>query len=107
MSRGTPPRVRKALFGEGVTSWCTSTEQLVRLRPSAILRACQGLSAKVTNERMRKMMRFGLVRRVVTGKKPPSEVEYLLTSFGRRLLGILDEVCRLQDEVDHAGQPFE
>lgn len=72
-------------------------------RPSAFLRACPGLSAKVMNERLRKMMRFGILRRTVFGEKPPVEVEYLLTPFGRRFLGILDEVRRLQEAVDHGA----
>ena len=69
-------------------------------RPSAFLRACPGLSAKVMNERWQKMLRFGIVRRTVCGDKPPVEVEYLLTPFGRRFLGVLDEVRRLQEAVD-------
>src|SRR5687767_11021036 len=69
-------------------------------RPSAFLRACPGLSAKVMNERWRKMLRYGIVERTVLGEKPPVEVEYRLTPFGRRFIGILDEVRRLQDEVD-------
>lgn len=69
-------------------------------RPSALLRACPGLSAKVMNERLRKMMRFGIVRRTVFGEKPPVEVEYTLTPFGRRFMAILGEVRRLQDAVD-------
>ncbi len=56
-------------------------------RPSAFLRACPGLSAKVMNERWRKMTRFGIVRRTVFGEKPPIQVEYLLTPFGPSLLG--------------------
>ncbi|MBE0565919.1 MAG: helix-turn-helix transcriptional regulator [Krumholzibacteria bacterium] len=69
-------------------------------RPSAILRASTGLSAKVMNERLRKMLRFGIVRRTVHGEKPPVEVEYVLTPFGRRFIGIIDEVRRLQEAVD-------
>jgi DNA-binding HxlR family transcriptional regulator len=69
-------------------------------RPSAFLRACPGLSAKVMNERWRKMLRFGIVQRTVCGEKPPVEVEYRLTAFGQRFLGILDEVRRLQEAVD-------
>lgn len=53
------------------------------------------------NERWRKMLRFGIVQRTVFGDKPPVEVEYVLTPFGRRFMGILDEVRRLQDAVDH------
>lgn len=72
-------------------------------RPSAFLRACPGLSAKVMNERWRKMLRFGIVRRTVIGEKPPLEVEYRLTPFGRRFLGILDEVRRLQEAMDRGS----
>lgn len=69
-------------------------------RPGMVLRACPGLSAKVMNERWRKMIRFGIMRRTVFGLKPPVEVEYQLTPFGRRFLKILDEVRRLQEAVD-------
>jgi DNA-binding HxlR family transcriptional regulator len=61
-------------------------------RPSGILRASTGLSAKV--------LRFGIVRRTVLGEKAPFEVEYALTPFGRRFLVIIDEVRRLQEAVD-------
>ena len=71
-----------------------------RTRPSALLRACPGLSAKVMNERLQKMMRFSIARRSVLGEKPPVEVEYTLTPFGLRFMTILREVRRLQDAVD-------
>ncbi len=72
-------------------------------RPSALLRACPGLSAKVMNERLRKMIRFGILQRTVCGEKPPVEVEYLLTPFGQRFMDIVAEVRRLQDDVDRGG----
>jgi DNA-binding HxlR family transcriptional regulator len=75
-------------------------------RPSALLRACPGLSAKVMNERLRKMTRFGIVQRTVFGEKPPVEVDYILTPFGIRFMRILDEVQRLQEAVDN-GAIFE
>lgn len=71
-----------------------------RQRPSALVRACPGLSAKVMNERLRKLTRFGIVRRTVRGEKPPVEVEYRLTPFGRRFTRILREVAKLQDALD-------
>lgn len=83
--------------------WSVSLLQLCaegHARPSSFLRACPGLSAKVMNERWRKMVRFGIVRRTVLGDKPPLEVEYRLTLFGRRFLGILGEVRRLQEAMD-------
>jgi DNA-binding HxlR family transcriptional regulator len=69
-------------------------------RPSALLRACPGLSAKVMNERLRKMTRFGIVQRTVFGEKPPVAVEYKLTPIGLRFMRILDDVRRLQKEMD-------
>jgi DNA-binding HxlR family transcriptional regulator len=69
-------------------------------RPSALLRNCRGLSAKIMNERLRKMIRFGIVQRKVLGEKPPIEVEYRLTPFGHRFMRIIEEVRRLQDTLD-------
>ncbi|MFN0242248.1 MAG: winged helix-turn-helix transcriptional regulator [Planctomycetota bacterium] len=85
---------------------CKWSVSLLRLladgcsRPSALLRASTGLSAKVMNERLRKMLRFGIVSRTVLGDKPPIEVEYALTPFGQRFMGIIEEVRRLQTAVD-------
>src|SRR5690606_6329899 len=90
---------------------CKWSVRLLRLcadgesRPSALLRACPGLSAKVMNERLRKMLRFGILRRTVHGEKPPIEVDYRLTPFGLRFMGILDEVRRLQEELDLGHLP--
>ena len=83
--------------------WSIRLLQLVAqgcCRPSAVLRACPGLSAKVMNERWRMMIRYGIVRRTVLGDRPPIQVEYALTSFGERFIRILEEVRRLQDDVD-------
>ena len=70
-------------------------------RPSEFLRACPGLSAKVMNERLRKMIRFGVLERTIRGEKPPVAVNYLLTPFGRRFVRMLDEVRRLQEAVNN------
>lgn len=69
-------------------------------RPSALLRECEGLSAKVMNERLNKMMRFGIAQRTVIGEKPPLEVQYRLTSFGNRFNDLIEQVRRLQAELD-------
>ena len=74
-------------------------------RPGMVMRACPGLSAKVMNERWRKMIRFDIMQRTVFGTKPPVEVEYQLTPFGRRFLKILDEVRRLQEAVNNGAIP--
>jgi DNA-binding HxlR family transcriptional regulator len=59
------------------------------------------------NERLRKMTRFGLVQRIVFGEKPPVEVEYRLTPFGLRFMGVIEEVRRLQEAVDQGEVPNE
>ena len=88
---------------------CKWSVRLLRLladgynRPSALIRACPGLSAKVMNERLRKMTRFGILQRTVFGEKPPVQVEYTLTCFGRSFMRILDEVHKVQEAVDHGG----
>ena len=92
---------------------CKWSVSLLRLaadgtsRPSALLRACPGLSAKVMNERLHKLQRFGIVRRTVVGDKPPLEVDYLLTPFGQRFIELLDDVRRLQHDLDSGSVPIE
>jgi DNA-binding HxlR family transcriptional regulator len=62
-------------------------------------RAVAGLSAKVLNERLVKLTRFGIVRRTTYAEVPP-RVEYELTDFGRRFSGIIAEIRRLQESLD-------
>jgi DNA-binding HxlR family transcriptional regulator len=53
-----------------------------------------GLTAKVLNERLRKLLRFGIIEREVFAEVPP-RVEYRLTAFGRRFDGVLGEIAAL------------
>jgi DNA-binding HxlR family transcriptional regulator len=63
-------------------------------RPGAMQRRVSGLAAKVLNERLRKLLRFGIIERHVFAEVPP-RVEYTLTSFGRRFDGVLKEIAAL------------
>jgi DNA-binding HxlR family transcriptional regulator len=74
-------------------------------RPSALQRACPGLSAKVMNERLRKFQRFGLTRRRTTGTKPPLEVDYSLSPLGERFVGLLAAIEGLQRSLDAGDLP--
>lgn len=69
-------------------------------RPGALLGACPGLTAKVMNEKLEKMIAFGLAERATRGGEPPDQAEYTLTPLGCRFMRILDEVDRLQETVD-------
>jgi DNA-binding HxlR family transcriptional regulator len=68
-------------------------------RPGAMQRRVAGLTAKVLNERLRKLLRFGIIERHVFAEVPP-RVEYTLTAFGRRFDGVLREIAALDASRD-------
>lgn len=85
--------------------WSLTVLRLVREgvnRPGAMEHAVPGLTAKVLNERLRKLVRFGVFSRKAYPELPP-RVEYSLTAFGRKFAGIIDSVEKLQREIDMAG----
>jgi DNA-binding HxlR family transcriptional regulator len=73
-------------------------------RPGELGRTCTGISTKVLNERLRKMLRFGIVERENFGEIPP-RVEYRLTAFGRRFVRLLDAIDDLQESMDGKAPP--
>lgn len=68
-------------------------------RPGALERECPGISTKVLNERLRKLLDLGLVERRAYPEVPP-RVEYHFTGRGERFLGVLDAVDSLQAELE-------
>ncbi len=81
--------------------WSLTVLCLVRQgvrRPGALEHAVPGLSAKVLNERLKKLTRYGVLQRTSYPEIPP-RVEYSLTPFGERFVGILDQIRRLEDEL--------
>jgi len=68
-------------------------------RPGAMEHAIDGLSKKVLNERLRKLVRFGILEKRAYAEVPP-RVEYRLTRFGERFSALMDGVERLQGELD-------
>jgi DNA-binding HxlR family transcriptional regulator len=73
-------------------------------RPGALERAIPGISTKVLNERLAKLVRLGLLSRTAYPEVPP-RVEYALTVGGERLARILDELERLEVELAAPPQP--
>lgn len=70
-------------------------------RPGALARSAPGLTTKVLNQRLAKLVRFGIAQRTAHPEVPP-RVEYTLTEFGRRFVDVLDSVERLKQDVrDH------
>ena len=82
--------------------WSISVLNLIYkgvLRPGEIQRQIDGLTTKVLNERLNKLMRFGIIDKEIFPVSPP-HVEYRLTSFGHKFMTILDTVERLQNDLD-------
>jgi DNA-binding HxlR family transcriptional regulator len=67
-------------------------------RPGVLARSAPGLTTKVLNERLNKMLRFGIITRHAFAEVPP-RVEYTLTPFGERFAEILDAVERLKHDA--------
>lgn len=67
-------------------------------RPGELERFIPGISTKVLNERLRKLLAFGVISRT---EHPglPAHVDYDLTDSGRKLATILEEVRQLN--LDH------
>ena len=65
-------------------------------RPGAIESSLPGLSPKVLNERLRKLVRFGILERTAVPEIPP-RVEYTMTAFGARFARVLDEIAALDE----------
>lgn len=85
--------------------WSLTVLGLVRRgvnRPGAMEHAVPGLTAKVLNERLRKLVRCGILARTAYPELPP-RVEYTLTGFGQRFLGLLDDIENLQRDLDRDG----
>jgi DNA-binding HxlR family transcriptional regulator len=86
--------------------WSARILNLIRhgiKRPGAITRSLDGLTTKVLNECLRRLIHFGLVERTSYSEIPP-RVEYKLTSLGERFVVIIDAVEELQTMIDIAPE---
>jgi DNA-binding HxlR family transcriptional regulator len=100
-SRTAPPVARMVEDIVGC-KWSLTVLSLVTSgvhRPGAMQKRVTGLTAKVLNERLRKLLRFGIIDREIFAEVPP-RVEYRLTTFGKRFNGVLDQIAALQIERD-------
>jgi len=63
-------------------------------RPGEIRKSIPGLSEKVLNERLKKLVRFEMAQRKIFPEIPP-RVEYTLAKKGKKILNILRSINRL------------
>jgi DNA-binding HxlR family transcriptional regulator len=98
----TPPKVSRMVEDIVGCKWSLAVLGAVRggvCRPGAMEHAIDGLSKKVLNERLNKLVRFGILDKHAYPEMPP-RVEYRLTAFGDRFCGLLDGIDALQREID-------
>ena len=79
--------------------WSIQTLQLIKdsvNRPGAMVRSVDGLTTKVLNERLSKMVKHRILEKNSYPEIPP-RVEYKFTDFGKRFLNLLDEIDKLQE----------
>lgn len=82
--------------------WSLTVYQLLKNginRPGEMVRSTDGLSTKVLNECLKKNTNFGILERISYNEIPP-RVEYVVTEFGTKFIRILDELDKLQNEID-------
>jgi len=101
--RKSPPersaRMVESIFG---CKWSLTVYQLLANginRPGEMVRSVEGLTTKVLNECLRKNTDFGILERIAFNEVPP-RVEYKVTTFGNKFIRILDEIEKLQGEID-------
>lgn len=81
--------------------WSLRVLALVRAgvnRPGAMEHAVDGLTAKVLNERLKKLTRYGILDKTVFPEVPP-RVEYRLTPFGHQFSTLLDQIEQLEKSL--------
>jgi DNA-binding HxlR family transcriptional regulator len=69
-------------------------------RPGAMTRSVDGLSTKVLNTCLQRNVEFGILERVTFNESPP-RVEYKVTQFGTKFIRILDDIDKLQIEIEN------
>lgn len=104
VKRKTSSRITAARMVEDIVAckWSLSVLAQVRKgvrRPGALQRSIEGISTKVLNQRLTKMVRYGVMSKQVFAEIPP-RVEYQLTRRGNKLVAILDQVETLQKQLE-------
>lgn len=83
--------------------WSLTVYQLLASeinRPGEMVRSVEGLTTKVLNQCLRKNVEFGILERISYNEVPP-RVEYKVTELGTKFMEVLDELEKLQSEIDN------
>ena len=69
------------------------------IRPGALERHIEGISRKVLTERLRKLTAYGLLEKQTFPEVPP-RTEYALTTTGKKLIKIIQQIHSLDSELE-------
>ncbi|MEH6346752.1 MAG: helix-turn-helix domain-containing protein [Bermanella sp.] len=92
-------RMVETIYG---CKWSLTVYQLLASeinRPGEMVRNVEGLTTKVLNSCLKKNTDFGILEKVSYPEVPP-RVEYQVTQFGEKFIRVLDEIEKLQTEID-------
>ncbi|MBX3288708.1 MAG: helix-turn-helix transcriptional regulator [Acidobacteria bacterium] len=95
------PQVKRMVENIIRCKWSLSVLDMVKRgvnRPGAMERNVEGLTTKVLNERLRKLVRFGILQKTVYPETPP-RVEYEFTDFGLKFIGLLEAIDALEAQI--------
>lgn len=71
-------------------------------RPGALTKSIPGLTTKVLNERLRKLLNYSIITRKMFNEIPP-KVEYHLTPLGRRITKVLGELEKIELDLERSA----
>lgn len=92
-------RMVETIFG---CKWSLTVYQLLNdgiNRPGQMVKSVDGLSTKVLNDCLKRNTQMGILEKQSYNELPP-RVEYEVTEFGARFIDILEQIEKLQDEID-------
>ncbi|GGP47312.1 MULTISPECIES: winged helix-turn-helix transcriptional regulator [Shewanella] len=92
-------RMVETIYG---CKWSLTVYQLLANninRPGEMVKSVDGLSTKVLNQCLKKNLEFGILNKINYPEIPP-RVEYEVTEFGQKFMRILDDIEKLQNEID-------
>ncbi len=81
--------------------WSMTVLELVKaevVRPGEMERSVEGLTAKVLNDCLRKLVEFKVLEKQIFPEVPP-RVEYRLTLFGKKFSATLESLDGLEAEL--------
>ena len=67
-------------------------------RPGVMTKSVKGLSTKVLNQRLSKMLRYKILSKKSYAEVPP-RVEYFLTPYGQHFMGIIRSIQQLESQL--------